>query len=216
MGMLIKGGGAVSITAGSIPVPTPGNGTVMVPLLGHLPLAGAATFMNPQVGGVGYAFRNTVMLGSAPLFIGFMTSGVGGTGLITSTGPPLTTGGASMNPVIVAGDTNINWGFPWTTGAISVMNTELSAMGGNQTGTLVAAGSDARTAAGKGSIVMVAGGTSARVVSGMDFEALEVVVLNFSDGTPTPSMGPAGLATVATLMALTAGYAIRGRFARKN
>ena len=211
MGMMLSGTGATSIQAPPIAVPTPLAGTVMVPLLAHLPIMGAGT--NPQVGGVGYAFRNTVMLGSAPFFIGFMTSTGGGAGLITSTGPPLTDGGG--NAVVLAGDTNINWGFPWTTGTVSVMNTEMSGTM-NQTGTLTAMGSDSRNAAGGGRITLVAGGTSNRVVSTLDFEALEVLVLDFADIGAVPSMGPAGLATVGLLMALSAGYAIRGRFASKK
>ena len=211
MGMMLAGTGATSIQAGAVPVPTPLAGTVMVPLLAHLPIMGAGT--NPQVGGVGYAFRNTVMLGSAPLNIGFMTSTGGGGGLLTSTGPPLTDG--MGNPVVLAGDTNVNWGFPWTTGTISVMNTEMSGTM-NQTGTLTAMGSDSRNPAGGGRITLVAGGTSNRTTSGLDFEALEVLVLDFADIGAVPSMGPAGLATVGLLMALSAGYAIRGRFASKK
>ncbi len=210
MGMLLKGAaGSTSIIAGTVVIPTGGAGTSMVPLLAHLPIPANPTFMNPQAGGVSYAYANQVVLGSAQMYIGFMTSSA--MGLITWTGPLLTTGGTPMSPQTIPGDTNLNWGFPWTTGTVSVMNTEAG-----QTGTLTAMGTDSRTGAGKGSIVMVAGGTSHRVLSTLDFEALEVVVLDFSDGTPTPSMGPAGLATVATLMALTAGYAIRGRFGRKN
>ena len=213
MGMILSGTGATSIVGGQITVPTPGVGTAMVDLLAHLPIMGAGT--NPQVGGVGYAFKNDVILGSAPLFVGFMTSTGGGAGLITSTGPPLTTGMTAMNPVVIPGDTNINWGFPWTTGTVSVMNTEMSGTM-NQTGTLTAMGSDSRNAAGGGRITLVAGGTSNRVVSGMDFEALEILVLDFADIGAVPSMGPAGLATVGLLMALSAGYAIRGRFASKK
>jgi len=211
MAMIIAGTGATSIVGGQISPPTPLAGTVMIPLLAHLPIMGAGT--NPQVGGVGYAFRNTVMLGSAPLLIGFMTSLGTGAGLLTSTGPPLTDGGG--NPVIIPGDTNVNWGFPWTTGTISVMNTEMSGTM-NQTGTLTAMGSDSRNAAGGGRITLVAGGTSNRTTSGLDFEALEVLVLDFADIGAVPSMGPAGLATVGLLMALSAGYAIRGRFASKK
>ncbi|MCP4037116.1 MAG: hypothetical protein GY733_09290 [bacterium] len=217
MGMLLKGGGTTSIWVKAIPditLPTAGLGTVMEKPMAHLPIPGGAGFMNPQVGGVAYGFANAIVLGSAPIFIGYDTSATNG--LITRTGPPLTTGGGPMSPVIISGDTNLNWGMPWTTGTVTVMNTEMDGTV-SESGTISGMGADNRTAAGKGSIVMVAGGTSHRVGSTLDFEALEVVVLNFSDGTPTPSMGPAGLATVATLMALTAGYALRGRFAgRKN
>jgi hypothetical protein len=208
MGMILSGTGATSITGGSFQIGTT-TGTmqspISTPLLAHLPIMGAGT--NPQVGGVGYAFRNVVNLGAAPFFLGFMTSTGMGAGLLTSTGPAAGFG--------IAGDTNVNWGFPWTTGTVSVMNTEMSGTM-NQSGTLTAMGSDSRNAAGGGRITLVAGGTSNRVVSGMDFEALEILVLDFADIGAVPSMGPAGLATVGLLMALSAGYAIRGRFASKK
>ena len=182
-------------------------------LLAHLPIMGAG--VNPQHPGVSYAYSNSVMLGGAPMFIGYMTSTGAGGGLITTTGPPLTDGMGA--PVSIPGDTNLNWGFPWTTGTVSVMNTELSAGGTmGATGTLTAMGTDSRDTAGGGRITLVAGGTSHRVTSGQDFEALEVLVLNFASPLATPSMGPAGLGTVARLMALSAGYAIRERFASKN
>lgn len=201
MGMMLAGGGATSIAP-------PGASAAGFPFLAHLPIMG--TGMNPQHPGVGYAYSNSVMLGSAPFYLGFMTSTGNGAGLLTTTGPPVTTGGTGMSPVVIAGDTNINWGMPWTTGTVSVMNTEVTLM--NQTGTITAMGTDSRTNAGKGRITMVAGGTSHRTTSTLDFEALEVIVLDFEDGSPTPSMGPAGLATVAMLMALSAGYAIRSKF----
>jgi hypothetical protein len=211
MALLLKGNGTTTIVAGTT------GGTAMVPLLAHLPFAMGATFMNAQAQGVGYNFTNQVPLASAKMYIGFMTSKSAttpGAGLITSTGPPLmtTTGPGTMTQVM-PGDTNLNYGMPWTTGAVSVMDMELGPFSSPQTNTITANGADHRTNAGKGSITLVAGGTSNRVVSGLDFTAMEVLTLNFSDGTPTPSMGPAGLATVALLMALSAGYAIRRRFA---
>lgn len=216
MGMMLKGTGAVSAIITSVTVPTGGAGTTMIPGLAHLPIGTMtptlASFMNPQAPGVSYAHFNTVMLGSAQVYLGFMTSPGG---LLTSTGPPLTTGGPAMSPAVVPGDTITNWGMPWTTGTVTVMKTETNA-GAMLTQTLSGMGTDERTGAGKGSIVMVAGGLSHRVFQGLETPALEIVVLNFSDGTPTPSMGSVGLAAVATLMALTAGYAVRGRFGRKQ
>jgi len=216
--MIIAGTGATSIRAGTHTVvtnPPTSTMTIMTPRLAHLPIMGAG--VNPQHPGVSYAYSNSVMLGGAPMYIGYMTSTGAGGGLITSTGPAFTTGGPAMNPISIPGDTNLNWGFPWTTGTVSVMNTELSAGGTmGATGTLTAMGTDSRDTAGGGRITMVAGGTSHRVTSGQDFEALEVLVLDFASPLATPSMGPAGLGTVALLMALSAGYAIRERFTSKN
>ncbi len=208
MALLLKGNGTTTIVAGTT------GGTAMVPLLAHLPFAMNPAFIEGQAQGIGYSFTNQNILGSAKLYIGFMTSKstiTPGAGLITSTGPPLmTTGGGTA---VMPGDTNLNYGMPWTTGAVSVMNVELGPGSSPQTNTITANGAGHRTGAGKGSITLVAGGTSNRVVSGLDFANIELITLNFSDGTPTPSMGPAGLATVALLMALSAGYAIRRRFA---
>ncbi|MCH7866863.1 MAG: hypothetical protein IH881_04155, partial [Myxococcales bacterium] len=82
-----------------------------------------------------------------------------------------------------------------------------------QTDTLTARGFDGRDGNGNGSITLVAGGTTNRTTSHLEFPALDVVTLVFDDGLLTPSMGPAGLATVATLIALSAGFMLRRRFA---
>ena len=113
----------------------------------------------------------------------------------------------------LSADTNLNFGFPWTTGAVSVMNVELGPFLSAQTETLTGNGSDNRNAQGNGTITLVAGATSNRVLSGLDFTALEVVTMEFA--SDTPSMGPAGLATTALLLSLTAGFALRRRFSSK-
>ncbi|MBW2294681.1 MAG: hypothetical protein JRG94_20575 [Deltaproteobacteria bacterium] len=221
MAMLLKGFGTTSVRFPDIIVPAttmtpaaggPGLGRTVIPAVAHLTFAMANTFMNPQANGVGYAFNNTIQLSGAPIHLDFKTSQsavVGnvrvyaGTGLITASGPVV--GSAP-------GDTNNNWGFPWTTGAVSVRAKELSPGSGPGTHTLTGQGADSRTVQGKGKITLVAGGTANRVLSGADFQALEVLTLNFKAPPATPSMGPAGLSTVALLMALSAGYAIRRRF----
>lgn len=225
MGMLLKGGGTTSVRFPSVPPPTTRtvagittktiNGgppfsppRTQVPVIAHLPFGGLTVFMNPQVQGVGYAFKNTVTLASANKYQDFMTSnsinGVSsGGGMITAIGPVIG---------VTAGDFNINWGMPWTTGNVSVMNVEVI-YGINNTGTITAQGSDARTANGAGRITLIAGGTAHRPASTNDFENLDVITLDFQSTAPSPSMGPAGLSTIALLMALTAGYSIRRRFA---
>ena len=217
MGMMLGGGGSTSVRGGFITVaPTtmtlmggPGFGRTMLPLLAHLPFGGGP-IMNPQVQGVGYAFTNTIALAAAKFHADYLTSmhvsGVtSGGGMITTSGP---TGFGT-----ISADTNVNYGFPWTTGNVSVMNVELGPFLSGQTGTLTAMGADNRSAGGNGTITLVAGGTANRVLSGLDFEALEVVTLQFASNTP--SMGPAGLATTALLLSLTAGFALRKRFSSK-
>ena len=240
MAMMLKGGGSTSIRAGSTTVAATtitlmggaGFGRTMLPFIAHLEFGTAMTvarFQQPQVQGVGYAFNNTITLASAPFHLDYLTSmhvaGVtSGGGMITTSGPTtfVTTttnmGMTMMNTMthgFLAPDTNNNWGFPWTTGAVSVMNVELAGAS-PQTDTLTAQGFDGRDADGNGAITLVAGGTANRVLSGLDFSALDIVTLVFDDGLATPSMGPAGLATVATLLALSAGFMLRRRFASEE
>jgi hypothetical protein len=93
------------------------------------------------------------------------------------------------------------------------MNVELGPLLSAQTNTLTAKGSDNRDAQGNGTITLVAGGTAFRILSGLDFAALEVVTMSFDDGLATPTMGPAGFATLTLLISLSAGFALRRRFA---
>jgi hypothetical protein len=226
MAMMLRGNGSTSVTVGSLTVaPTtmtlmggPGFSRTMLPLIGHITFgtalpAGSTNpqFGQPQVAGVGYAFNNTITLAAAPFHLDFLTSNhvsgvISGGGMITTSGPT----GFGSAPA----DINNNWGFPWTTGAISVMNVELGPFLSPQSGTLTAQGADNRNVFGLGTITLVAGGTANRITSGLDFPALEVVTMVFGPNPPVPSMGPAGLGTVALLMALAAGFALRRRFDR--
>ena len=240
MAMMLKGGGSTSIRAGSTTVPATtitlgggaGFGRTMLPFIAHLPFGtdmAIAKFNQPQVQGVGYAFNNTITLKSARFHLDYLTSlhvsGVtNGGGMITTSGPTTfvtttTMGTMTMMNTMTFGflgaDTNNGWGFPWTTGAVSVMNVELQGAS-PQTDTLTAQGFDGRDANGNGAITLVAGGTTNRVLSGNDFAALDLVTLVFDDGLATPSMGTAGLATVATLLALSAGFVLRRRFASEE
>jgi hypothetical protein len=225
MAMMLKGGGSTSVKFGSVTVaPTTmtlngggpiSGGRTMLPLIAHLKFGdppGSAAFGQPQVNGVGYAFNNTITLSSAPFHLDYKTSNSSlgvttGGGMITASGPT----GFGQAP----GDTNNNWGFPWTTGDISNMNVELGPLLSAQTNTLTAKGSDNRDAQGNGTITLVAGGTANRILSGLDFAALEVVTMSFDDGLATPTMGPAGFATLTLLISLSAGFALRRRFASK-
>jgi hypothetical protein len=228
MAMLLSGSGSTSVQFGTLMIPTPGTtmtlmggagiGRTMIPFIAHLPFGGVGAFMNPQVNGAGFAFTNTVMLNAAPLHLDFHTSMQFGTnGGVTTGGGSITTSGPTSTMGVpygaAPGDSNLNFGFPWTTGAISIMNVELTPGGKPGTGTLTANGNDGRDGNGNGTITLVAGGTANRTLSGDDFESVEVLTMVFDDGTATPSMGPAGFTTVALLMALTAGFTLRKRFA---
>jgi hypothetical protein len=113
---------------------------------------------------------------------------------ITASGPLTGTG---------AGDTNINWGMPWTTGTVTVH------WQGTRTETLTAMGSDSRNAAGAGNITLVAGGLSHRFVAAQHFAALDVVNLTIAPLAPT--LSPTGIGVLGGLIVISAGYVLRRR-----
>ena len=190
MAMMLQGSGSVSLKVGSFTVPATSSsdgsgpwGRTMLPLLAHLLFVEAT---KPQANGAGYAFTNTRVLGSAPIHLDYLTvnhvSGVNsGGGLIFATGP---LSGGTAPPDVIR-----NYGFPWTTGAVSVMNVEIGPNLSNLTSTLTAQGYDGRTPGGNGSITLVAGGTTHRMNSGSDFASIDVVTLRFNDGTNASDSG---------------------------
>jgi len=111
-------------------------------------------------------------------------------------------------------DSNRNWGFPWSTGTVTVNHTGLTAMGGNDSETISAMGYDNRTPAGNGRIVMVSGGVSHRVGSARNFGALDIVRLDFT--SQVPALSPLSIGAVVTLMLLAGGYMARRRFAGES
>lgn len=200
MTLLLAGTGTVSVVAG-----TSGG----MPLLLHQPLAGGGS----QAQGRGYANTDTDILGGGAIHVGFMTAPPctmslppvpAGCGLITTSGPTMGSG---------APDSNLNYGFPWTTGAVTAQNTGTN-QGMAATTTLTAMGLDARTGLGSGNLTLVAGGASHRfglaTMNPQDFSSLDVVQLRMGS-TKTPSSSPAGLAAGAVLMLLAVGFALRPR-----
>ena len=107
------------------------------------------------------------------------------------------------------GTTNINTGFPFTTGRVYVKATD-----GPLNTTFTATGVDARTALGVGQITLVAGGLQHRVgTAGVTAGMLETVAMTVTfPAQPLPSITPAGIAAGAVLMVLAVGYALRRRF----
>ena len=165
----------------------------------------------PQMGGNKYfAYRN-LALAPGPVHSTFMTNppcttGIGqvpnppGCGLITTQGALTQTLPSSMN---------LDWGMPWTTGAIVV---QAQASGADPATTFSVSGSDSRTALGKGQITMVAGQLTRRVPSNNTFSALDIVVMDF--GAPeTPLLSWPALVTMVALMLLAGGFMARRHFA---
>jgi hypothetical protein len=188
-----------------VPVPTPGGMTVTATfeLLGLQPFGGMGT----QHPGGGYAVIDLDLLASGPLYLGFMTSmqtsmqtGLNGpmSGLITAMGPTL------PPPAVLPADTNVNWGFPWTTGTVMASNIQTN-MGAMGTTFITGTGTDNRTQAGAGAITLVAGGTTHRTNAITDFAGFDIVTMTL----PEPG---AALALGLSLAAIGGLYRLRRRF----
>jgi hypothetical protein len=195
-------------------------------IAGHQLVGGLAN-LNPQAQGRGYAITDVDLLAAAPARIA-VAQAPPCPGPFTVTGncsqilASLTTGnGAFVTPttgnglpIFIPPDTNLNFGFPWTTGTVLVRNTGTN-QGNPATTTISAMGTDMRTPLGQGQITLVAGGSSHRyglaVGNPQEFSALDVVQMNFA-AAATPSASPMGLAAGAVLMLLAVGFAARRRF----
>ena len=199
---------------GTMAMTLSGNATVTIALspsipsgaIAHQPVAGMG-FQHP---GAGYAVLDIDAFGPSPGHPSHMlnfpcTNALpaqpAGCSQIFSQGPQTT-------PSALPSDANSNWGFPWTTGTVTVLNTETQ-LGTPRTTTLTAMGSDSRNAMGAGNITLVAGGTTYRIGAGQNFSALDVVTMTISPYTP--GLSPAGVGFAGALIALTAGYVLRRR-----
>jgi hypothetical protein len=78
---------------------------------------------------------------------------------------------------------------------------------------LTGTGSDNRTALGAGNITLVAGGMARRRPTNTTFGSVDTVTMTIRPQN-LPSMSPAGLAALATVILLGAGYASRKRWSR--
>jgi hypothetical protein len=117
-----------------------------------------------------------------------------GCGQITWSGPQVDTQPADFEK---------NWGFPWTTGTVTLRTGP-----GSET-TLTAMGSDNRTPGGAGKITLVAGGFTHRMGRNQDWGSIDIVTMTFSP--ILPSMSRPNLVAAAVLMLLAVGYAYRRR-----
>lgn len=190
MQSLTVGLGSASLIVGTSPIRIQHN------------LLGGATGGLGWVGGP-YANPVTNVQQAGPITSGAVCAGgpCGLAGLIIQ--PGTTTAGGTTT-------TNFNFGFPWTTGMVTVKVSTLLPL---LTSTFTETGVDNRTALGSGQIVMVAGGLSFRQPSTQTFTTFDTVTLRFAPRN-LPSMSPAGLAALAGLIAVGAGYAVRRRHAR--
>ena len=94
---------------------------------------------------------------------GVFTGNIGGNGTINAVGAAVTDG--MGNPVPFTGQAATSWGFPGTTGKLTISVTQ-NAGAPTQLETFTRTGGDNRTAGGEGIVVLVSGAVSARSISG--------------------------------------------------
>lgn len=183
MGMLITGGGSTAVSLGGSPARLQIN-----------VIAGAGS----QEVGLSYGFTSSVILVGGQEFSSFTKTPnglVGGLGALTNTGMP---------------DVNINTGFPWTTGMVTVSEPGgATAMDASEM--FVATGDDNRTPGGRGTLSLVAGGISFRQNAGQTFVSLDRINMDIASGQLTPALSPTGVAAIASLLLIGGGYVLRKR-----
>ncbi len=153
------------------------------------------TTMGAAVGGPNVALAK---LGTSPL----------GT-LLPGLAPPVVTKPypfpAATNPLIPPNNNATSRPGPWTTGNIVITNAAAT-----PAETFTLSGKDSRTANGAGTIQFVSGALSSRAATGGNANRgwLRLVL---TSPQPVPAMSPLGLAAMAGLLLLTAGYVMRRR-----
>jgi hypothetical protein len=94
---------------------------------------------------------------------GVYTANVGGNGTINAVGVPITDGMGNFVPF--TGQAATSWGFPGTTGKLTISVTQ-NADAPTELETFTRTGGDNRTAGGSGVVVLVGGSVSSRSISG--------------------------------------------------
>jgi hypothetical protein len=194
MALLLSGPGVVTVKGG--PLGTYGG----VSLAARQPFGGTGF----EAQGRGYSATDTDLLSSNPIYLGFNIP-TPCTGML---GSPLMAGGMTVTtcdvitgtgPVVgaIPATTNLNVGFPWTTGTVYALVTGTVA-GSPATTLLTAMGTDNRNALGSGYITLVAGGVANRALSGQQFSNLDVVTFHLPEPGATLLLG-AGLAMLGVL-----------------
>lgn len=199
MQMALSGNADVTVILG---VPTGGG---MVPIA-HQPVAG----MGLQEQGAVYAYQGSANFPKAPGHSTYRLNFPCTNALPAAPAgcSQVVASGALTNTSALAPGSNINWGMPWTTGTVTVINTETQ-FGQPRTTVLTAMGSDNRNALGAGNITLVAGGASYRIQAQQNFAALDLITMNMAPYTP--ALSPTGVALAGALIALSAGYILRRR-----
>jgi hypothetical protein len=187
--------GPVTVFAAGAPPPCAGCGGILIPAY---PAATAAIGASgPTLAGIPQGFNVATPGGPAASLAVTGTFGPNGTPIaITNTGPGFGLTNAANS-----------FGFPWTTGRITVQAL-LAGGGGANAESFVISGNDGRNASGRGAVQMVAGATSQRGFSGPNANRgwVRIEVGNLSN---TPALSPIGQLATGGLIALAAFYIVR-------
>jgi len=156
--------------------------------------------MNPMEGsfpaGRGYAAYDHDQLQPGPIYANYTVTGAGLLGMVSNYlfGFP-------------AG-TQMNRGFPWSTGTVVVRKTGLDGGGNPANDTMTAMGADNRTGNGAGNITLVAGSMAVNSF-GNKTPSMEIMKLDFT-AVQTPALSSRGLVGLAAIMLIGAMWFGRG------
>jgi hypothetical protein len=194
MAMLTGGAGSLSTLVGTAPIRVKHNS------IGNLVSLPVGAMLDGVIGGV-YSGMTTLSIPAGPVTTGGVCAGgpCGTNGVVLTPGVTTQLSGGNSS--------NINFGFPWTTGMITGIATEDLPV---QPSTFTSTGSDNRTVLGAGNITLVAGGLSHRFPADSVFIMLDKITMTISPRN-LPSMSPTGIAALVTVLIAGAGYAVRRR-----
>jgi hypothetical protein len=124
----------------------------------------AISLVVPGTAGVGGgAFANKVTNPAFTTATGVFTADIGGNGTINSVGAAVKD--SMGNPLPFTGQAATSWGFPNTTGKLTISVTQ-NQDAPTELETFTRTGGDNRTAGGEGIVVLVSGAVSSRSISG--------------------------------------------------
>jgi len=126
-------------------------------------IAAVSQVLPGSVGVNGRAFAGKVTNPAFMTATGVFTANIGGNGTINSIGAAVKD--SMGNPIPFTGQAATSWGFPGTTGRLTISVTQ-NADAPTELETFTRTGGDNRTAGGEGIVVLVGGAVSSRSISG--------------------------------------------------
>jgi hypothetical protein len=214
MNTLVTGGGYLHVipATGVVTVgdPRPGQTGMTLMLAAKRPLGGT----QPGPWGGPRQKQNVVSEAPAPLygivgtiFSGIVTSEIGAADLDPGTGTNFAATPANAFGITALGQNSQNWGFPVTTGTITVSFDPASVTGPPDI--MIMRGSDMRTQLGKGTLTLISGGMTNSIVNpGQNFSQGSNIVMILPE--PQAMLGAAG----GLLALFGAHFAVRRRSGR--